>query len=171
MNFKGKRELQITLYIMVFTVSSFIGWLYETVLTSVRWGYFAERGFLQSPVCPIYGFGALVLLLMLQRFRSSVVIFLAGTMVTTVVELAASYVLEYFLHMQLWTYKHWLLNFQGRISFWSSVLFGVLSVILIKLIYPLVKWWMEKLDKRSRIFLSVLIVGMLGVDTILCLTE
>ena len=126
---------------------------------------------MQSPVCPIYGFGALVLLLMLQRFRSSVVIFLAGTMVTTVVELAASYVLEYFLHMQLWTYKHWLLNFQGRISFWSSVLFGVLSVILIKLIYPLVKWWMEKLDKRSRIFLSVLIVGMLGVDTILCLTE
>ena len=171
MIFMGKRELQITTYIMVFTVSSFIGWLYETMLTSVRWGYFAERGFLQLPLCPIYGFGALVLLLMLQRFRNSVSIFLAGTMITTVVELAASYVLEYFLHMQLWTYKHWSLNFKGRISFWSSVLFGVLSVLLIKLIYPLVKWWMEKLDKRSRIFLSVLIVGMLGVDTILCLTE
>ncbi len=58
MKFKDSREFQVNLYIMVFTVSSFLGWLYETVLTSVRWETFAERGFLQLPICPIYGVGA-----------------------------------------------------------------------------------------------------------------
>ena len=168
MKFKGLQEFRINMYIMVFTVSSFIGWLYETILTSVRWGYFADRGFLNQPLCPIYGFGALLLLLLLQRLKNSVVIFFAGTIVTTVVELGASYLLEYFFHMQLWTYKHWPLQFEGRISFWSSVLFGVLSVVLIKFIYPLVKWWMEKTDRRCRCFLSLLIVGMIGVDALLC---
>ena len=167
----GKRENQVTTYIMVFTVSSFIGWLYETIITSIRWGTFAERGFLNSPICPIYGFGALLLLCLLRRFHSSVVIFLASTVVTTVVELVASYLLEIFLHKQLWTYKHWPLHFQGRISFFSSVLFGAFGVLLMKLVYPLVKVWVSKLEKRSGFFLSLWIVTLLGCDFWLCLMK
>lgn len=169
MKFKATAEFQINLYVMVFTVSAFCGWLYETVFTSVRWGYFAERGFLQLPLCPIYGFGAVVLLLLFGRLKNSAVIFLASTIVTTVIELGASYLLEYVFHMQLWTYRHWSLNFQGRISFWSSVLFGVLAVLLIKLIYPLTRYWLQLADKRSRVFLSILIVGAISLDTIICL--
>lgn len=169
MKVKGEIEFRCTLYIMIFTVSSIIGWLYETILTSVRWGYFAERGFLQLPLCPIYGFGAIVLLLMFHHLKNSAVIFVVSTLVTTVIELVASYLLEYFLHMQLWTYKHWPLHFQGRISLWSSILFGALAVILIKVIYPLVKHGMEGLNRRCRIFLSIWIVGTILLDTILCL--
>ncbi|MBQ6696242.1 MAG: putative ABC transporter permease [Lachnospiraceae bacterium] len=169
MKFQASREFRLNLYIMVFTVSSFLGWLYETVLTSVRWETFAERGFLQLPICPIYGFGAVILLFLFHRLKSSILLFLASTLVTTGIELAASYLLEYGWHIQLWTYRHWPLNFQGRISFWSSVLFGVLSVLLIKLIYPLVSWWMKKLDGRSRVFMSVLMVGSILMDTMLCI--
>ncbi len=171
MESRGKVEFQINLYIMVFTVSAHIGWLYETILTSVRWGNFAERGFLQLPLCPIYGFGAVILLLLFGRLKSSIVIFLVSTVVTTMIELAASYLLEYFLHRQLWTYKHWPLHFQGRISFWSSVLFGVLAVLLIKIIYPLTRYALNNLTKRSRVFLSLLIVSSVLFDTYICLSE
>ncbi len=171
MKFRETAEFQINLYIMVFTVSAFCGWLYETILTSVRWGTFAERGFLQLPLCPIYGFGAVVLLGLFGRLKNSIVIFLVSTVVTTVIELAASYLLDIFLNRQLWTYKHWPLHFQGRISFWSSIIFGILAVLLIKLIYPLTKLILNNLTKRSRVFFSLLIVGSVLLDTYLCLKK
>lgn len=171
MKFRETAEFQINLYIMVFTVNAFGGWLYETILTSVFLGTFAERGFLQLPLCPIYGFGAVILLLLFGRFKNSIVIFMASTIVTTVIELAASYLLEYYLHMQLWTYRHWPLNFQGRISLWSSVLFGVLAVLLLKIIYPLIRYALNNLTKRSRVFLSFLIVSSVILDTYICLSE
>lgn len=165
---EGEKEFQITLYMMVFTVSSCVGWLYETILTSVRRGTFAERGFLQLPLCPIYGFGAIVLLAMFGRMKRAWLIFVVSTVVTTLIELAASYLLEYVFHMQLWTYKHWPLQFQGRISFWSSVLFGTLSVLLIKVITPALKRTMRELSGRSRWFLSLLVAGAILLDTCLC---
>lgn len=163
------KEFQISKYIFVFYVSSLIGWLYETIYTSIQWEEFAERGFLQLPLCPIYGFGAIVLLGLFGRIKSVLAIFVTGTIVTTLIELVASYVLEYVFHMELWTYRHWPYNFQGRIALGSSILFGVFTVLLIKGIEPIVCCFLKNMNSRSRVFMSILIVVSIILDTMLCL--
>lgn len=165
------KEFQINRYILVFCISAHMGWLYETIYTSVQWGEFAERGFLQLPLCPIYGFGAVILLGLFGRIKHVLPIFLAGMIVTTFIELITSYILEYIFHMELWTYRHWPHNFQGRIALGSSILFGVFTVLLIKLIDPIGRYFLKDLNKRSRVFMSVLMVGSILLDTCLCINS
>ena len=110
-----------------------------------------------------------MLLGLFGRIKNVLTIFVTGTLVTTLIELGASYILEYFFQMELWTYRHWSYNFQGRIALGSSILFGVLTVLLIKAIDPIVCHFLKNMDGRSRVFMSILIVGSIVLDTLLCL--
>ncbi len=142
---------QLSRGVFFITLCGLIGWCYETILTSILWerfcGFFA-RGFLHVPVCPIYGFFALMLLAIFQipflrRLRSwkyAAAVFLIGTTVSTVLELISSYLLEWILGVSLWSYADWWLNFEGRISLFSSLLFGGLSLVLFLGVVPLFRW-------------------------------
>ncbi len=164
----SRKEFHITLCFMIFIISAFIGWTYETLITSIDWGYFADRGFLNLPLCPIYGFGAIFLLWAFHRLKNPIGIFMASTISTTLIELAASYALEYFFHMTLWTYKYWPLHFQGRISLWSSVLFGLFGVFLIKCVYPFTRKIVLHIPVILRIGICVILLLLLLIDTYLC---
>lgn len=161
----------LTNIIPIFIISSFIGWLYETIITSIQCGQFADRGFLHLPLCPIYGFGALVILLLFSRIKNGFAVFCAGTLVTTIVELIASYLLEHFLHIRLWSYAGWPLQFEERVSLLSSLLFGILSVLLVKIIYPATRKYMQKLSAKKQIVLCVSSIGIIMIDTILSLNK
>ncbi len=161
-------EFHITLCFMIFIISAFIGWTYETIITSIEWQEFADRGFLHLPLCPIYGFGAILLLCLFHRLKNSFAIFLASTSVTTLIELIASYLLEYFLHIKLWTYSGWPLNFQERISLGSSLLFGLFGVFLLKIVHPLTRKFMLKRNATFRIVISLILLGIILFDTFLC---
>lgn len=132
-----------------FTAYSFIGWLYETILTSAVWGRFAERGWLHLPICPIYGFCAMALLLIFRRMKNPALIFAVGTAVTTAAELAASYILERFTGERLWDYDSWAFNFQGRIALGSSLIFGVLCLLLAKVLHPAAEYFSNKVSGRA----------------------
>lgn len=160
-----------TYIIPVFIISSFIGWLYETIITSIQCNHFADRGFLHLPLCPIYGIGALVILLLFSRIKNSFTVFCAGTLVTTIVELIASYLLEYTLHIRLWSYAGWPLQFEERISLLSSLLFGLLSILLVKIIYPATQKHMQKISVKKQIILCITAIGIIVIDTVLSLEQ
>ena len=164
----NRKEFHITLCFMIFIISAFIGWTYETLITSIDWGYFADRGFLNLPLCPIYGFGAVFLLWAFHRLKNPIIIFLTSTISTTLIELFASYCLEYFFHMTLWTYKYWPLHFQGRISLWSSVLFGLFGVFLLKCVYPFTRKIALHIPAILRIGICIILLLLLLIDTYLC---
>lgn len=166
-NFKNTYRILIP----VFVISSFIGWLYETVITSIQMGQFADRGFLHLPLCPIYGFGALIILLLFGRMKNTVAIFCAGTLATTLIELIASYLLERFLHIRLWSYAGWPLQYEERVSLLSSAIFGILGVILVKLVYPFTQKWIQKLSARKQVILCIAVVGAIVIDTILSINK
>ena len=90
------KSKMISALVIEFVFYGFIGWLYETILTSAVWGRFAERGWLHLPICPIYGFCAMALLLIFRKEKSVPKIFVLGTLFTTAAELAASYLLDFF---------------------------------------------------------------------------
>ena len=161
-------EFHITLVFLIFVVSAFIGWSYETLITSIDWGYFADRGYLNLPICPIYGFGAVFLLWAFHRMKNPFGIFWASLISTTIIELLASYMIEYLFHMTLWTYKYWPLHFQGRISLWSSVLFGLFGVLLLKCVYPMTRKMTAQLPKVLRWGICLVLFVIILTDTYLC---
>ncbi len=128
-----RRLLQLT---ADFIISSFIGWLYEVILTWAATGHYVPRGYLGIPLCPIYGVCSLLMLAVLGRIKSIPVIFISSAALVTLFELICSYIIEAVLHIRLWDYNGWILNLDGRISLLSSLIFGAMGILLFKGIHP-----------------------------------
>lgn len=151
--------------ILEFTVYSFIGWSYETVLTSAVQGSFADRGLLRLPVCPIYGFSALLVLMLLKGIKNPAAIFFVGGAALTLTELAASYLLEA-VGLSLWDYNGWAFNFQGRIALVSSLIFAALCLLLVKLLHPLLGRLFARLSFGTLTAVSALLLAAMLLDLI-----
>lgn len=146
-----------------------LGWCYEVFLEVVvyRWG-FSNRGFLWGPYLPVYGVGALLILGCLGRLKNRplrvgrvnlmpAVVFLAVVVLTTVVELTASYLLEWTTGGWLWDYTRYTIQWQGRICLSASLRFGVGGMIILYLLQPLLEKGMDRLgERRRRIVFAVL---------------
>ncbi len=125
-------------WLIGFTFYSFLGWLCESIYCSIPAKRFINRGFLNGPFCPVYGFGALLVLFILQPFSDNMVlIFLFGMLITSLLEYITSYLLEKLFHTSWWDYSNKRFNIRGRVCLKNSLLFGALCVLLVLLIHPL----------------------------------
>ena len=119
-----------------FITASFIGWLYEIITVYIMYNTYYDRGVLHLPLCPIYGFGMLMLYTVLRKVKNGLLYFSGSVIITTLLELCVSYIAEYKFGGILWSYEDWPLNFQNRISVISSCIFGLLAVGFVKIIKP-----------------------------------
>ena len=125
--------------ILKFTIYSFLGWLCETVYCSVGQRRFVYRGFLNGPVCPIYGFGALLVLFFLMDVKDNLLaLFTAGMVVTSTLEYLTSFLMEKLFHAKWWDYSNRPFNLHGRVCLLNSVLFGLMAVLLAHFVDPAV---------------------------------
>jgi len=123
--------------VLYFTAYSFIGWFIETVYCSIPARKFVYRGFLMGPVCPIYGFGALLVLLILSPFSyQPLLVFFLGLIITSALEYLASVLLEKLFKKFWWDYSTKKFNINGRVCLQTSLTWGALSVVLIYVIHP-----------------------------------
>ncbi len=137
-------------FVVEFTACGICGWIYETILTSYLWGRFAERGFLHIPVLPIYGVFSFLLIPVFKKHNKVHEVFLGSIIITTVLELISAYVIEAVIHEKLWSYSSWDFNFfGGRISLYSSLIFGFLSLFLIKIVHPGVQKFSRSVSKKT----------------------
>ena len=137
-----KKTVSVCSYVLEFTVCAFCGWIYEVLLEFAVYHRYSDRGVLHLPVCPIYGFGGLALLMLFRRRNGWQFVFIISTVMTTVLEFGASYLLEHFGY-RLWDYSDWPFDFEGRVSLLSSLIFGMLAVGLIKGVHPLMGHFRE----------------------------
>lgn len=154
----------ITKYLLFFGLASFIGWVYEIICVWVLFRTYYDRGILHIPICPIYGFGILILIFLFRKIKNPFGLFAGSALVTTGVELLSSYVLEYRFNMILWTYEGWPLSFQNRISAVSSCLFGLMAVMFIKLIKPP----FDRLFSSKYRWIAVLAVWIIVLLSVIC---
>lgn len=125
---------------------SFLGWCGEMVYCSLEQGKLCEkRGFLNGPLCPIYGHGALLVLTALGGSTNPLVTFAAGAVLTSAVEYVTSYLMEKLFHMRWWDYSQFRFHLNGRICLLNSALFGLASVFLCHAANPLVTAWLTGL--------------------------
>jgi len=167
---ENKLRHELRMYFFLFMLYSFIGWIYETVLFSVREGKFINRGFNFGPYIPIYGFGAVVIMLAITFIVGDsckikginvrpVAVFFVILILATTAELVGSYLIEKYLGVVLWDYHDEWLNFQGRIAPKPSLIFGFGGLAIFYIIQPLAKSLIEKLSiKGQRIFAIILLI-------------
>lgn len=128
---------QFWILFLLFTAYSFIGWLSESIFCSVPEHRFINRGFLNGPFCPIYGFGALLVVSVLSPFRHNILLlFFIAVVLTSTLEYITAVTLETFFHTKYWDYSKHKFNFQGRICLDNSLIFGLLSVIAVVFLQP-----------------------------------
>jgi len=157
---KQKRWL-IEKYVSYFFVYSFIGWVIEVILFLFQTKEFINRGFLNLPLLPIYGFGAvLISLIYKDDDHHWFMIALVGGIVASGIELITSYLLEYVFKISLWDYSAMKYNFQGRISLLSSVLFMLGSVLIIKIINPVVERKLRRMKYNIKLEILLIILSI-----------
>lgn len=162
-----KKASRIAFVGFEFLCWSFIGWLYEITLTLIAYGRYEDRGMLHLPFCPIYGFCGLIVLLTLGRIENKALFFAASTVMITVIEYAVSYILDKCFNLWLWDYFGWKFNLNGRVALGSSLIFGALSLLMIKVLHPCADKIYAKLPEWAAFAVGILSVGLLLGDFLL----
>ena len=127
---------QYSLFFLLLMLYSFLGWCGEMVYCSLGQRRLCEkRGFLNGPICPIYGHGALLVLLT-GGYQTPLETFLIGAIQTSAVEYLTSYLMEKLFHMRWWDYSRKRFNLNGRICLLNSTLFGLACVLLCHVVQP-----------------------------------
>ena len=131
-----------------FLIYSFLGWCTEVAYAAVCEGRVVNRGFLNGPVCPIYGFGILAVFgtinTGLSRFGTGssytnlLLIFLCGMALTTMIELFGGWALDRLFHASWWDYSDKPFNFHGYICLQFSLLWGIGIVLIVEVLHPLI---------------------------------
>lgn len=154
-------------WFLYFAIYSVLGWVCETVYCSVIQRKFVNRGFLNGPVCPIYGVGAVLVIFLLQPAAGNIVLlFVSGLVVTTVLEYLTSVLLEKLFHMKWWDYSHFKLQINGRVCLLNSMMFGALSVFVMLVLHPRVKNLVGLIPVVLVPWVSLVIAAVFISDTI-----
>ncbi len=128
-----------------------------------------KRGFLNGPVCPIYGHGALVVLLCLHGgCKNPLLTFLLGAVLTSLVEYITSFAMEKLFHMRWWDYSQYKFHLNGRICLLNSTLFGLASVFLCHFANPPISAWLAGLlASGAAVPLSLILLAVYLTDIVL----
>ncbi|MBM6828547.1 putative ABC transporter permease [Anaerotignum lactatifermentans] len=167
-----KRLKTLYLYFWLYAV---LGWIYEVFLETVvyQWG-FSNRGFLFGPYCPVYGFGAVLILLVLGPLRKKrilvgkinitpLLVFIGIVVLTTTVELLTSYLMEWTTGGWLWDYRSYPFHFQGRIALNPSIRFGIGGMVILYGLQPLLEKMRNKMgEQRWNTASTVLFIVMMA---------
>lgn len=145
------RRYSIWSLLALFFIASIIGWSFEVIMHIIEHGEFVKRGVLQGPWLPIYGYGCLLILTILHKFRKKplqefiLIIVLCG-----LVEYFTAVYLEYvFDGTKWWDYSGYFLNIQGRVCAEGLLVFGIGGIILVYILAPLIDNVLQKINPKK----------------------
>ena len=159
-------ELPFWSAFLIFILFSFIGWISEVIYVGVTSAHkFVNRGFLHGPLCPVYGFGGVVILMLPPSLYATwIPLFFASMILCTIVEYFVSWLMEKLFHTRWWDYSHYKIQLNGRICLLNSILFGFLGVVVIHFVYPLMIDLLNSLGQKVINVSGVIILAVLSVD-------
>lgn len=152
----------------LFLIYAFLGWCAEVAFAALTRGIFVNRGMANGPICPIYGFGMLAVLLCLEPFRKNFfLLFLGSVLVTSALELVTGWALERFFHDKWWDYTNEPFNLKGYICLRFSLMWGLACLLVVNVIHPSIFFLVQKLATRpGHIALAVLLAAFLADEII-----
>lgn len=153
----------VSQWLLFFYVYGLCGWVWESCITSICQKGWVNRGVLHGPLLPIYGFGAILILMSTLSVRGCWWgIALLGALSATMLEYGTNTVIERILKVKYWNYKNkW--NLHGRICASSTVVWGVFSVLLVQTMHP---WMDEQLRQLPAFIVIPLVVVVTGIAVV-----
>ena len=141
-----------------FIIYSFLGFIIETIFGMITKGVIESRqSCLYGPFCCIYGLGAAVMIPGLQKFKKkNWTLFLAGAIEGSIVEYVISWLGEIVFHIKWWDYSNMPFDINGRICLLFTIFWGILALVLMRLINPYIEKFIDKIPKK---LFSVLTIG------------
>ncbi len=138
MNMMPIYQLPYKAAFLIFIMFSMVGWISEVLYVGIFHEHkFVNRGFLYGPLCPVYGFGGVVILLLPPSlYQTWIPLFFASMILCTIVEYFVSWFMEKLFHARWWDYSHYKFNIKGRVCLLNSLLFGFLGLGVIHYVYP-----------------------------------
>lgn len=162
------RDYSFSQLVLFFGIYSVLGWAMETCIVSVSQKKFAQRGMLYGPLCPIYGFGALFILLFCRPVDfSAVLVFFVGMSVTTALEYLTGWALEFLFHTRWWDYSCRRFQLHGYICLRCSLFWGALSVALTFLLHRGTESLVLRLPEAAQDLAAYLFLGLLLADVVM----
>lgn len=160
--------MNITNYFLLFIIYSFLGWLMEVILKSIENKKFINRGFLIGPICPIYGYGCLFIIILLKRFTSNIfILFLSSILVCSILEYITSLVMEKLFKARWWDYSKRKFNLNGRICLNTMIPFGILGIIMMYIINPFLEAKLLLINENIKIILAIVLLIIYIIDNII----
>lgn len=153
--------------IFYFIIYSFLGWCLESAYKTIILKKLVNSGFLYGPFCPMYGIGALLMILIGKNSNNIIVIFLLAFVLFSVWEYIVAIILEKLFKTKYWDYSDLKFNIKGRVCLKNSIYWGILGVLLMFVIQPGIEYMTNLIPANTlRIINIVLCIGILLDTTI-----
>ena len=177
---KEKRLLLLQNALIYFFICSFIGWILEVIYAYIVLNKFVNRGFLFGPICPIYGYGALIMIITAETIKKKkihaiLLKFILITVLFSALEYIASFLLEILFGLRWWDYTTEFMNLNGRICLMFSLTFGILGILFIQCIYEPTKKLIQKIRRKvpDKIIWTVsgMFLVLMNIDMVLSIIK
>ncbi len=157
-------------FVLLFFIYSFLGWCVEVAFVAVTSGKIENRGFLNGPVCPIYGCGMLGVLVALTPVKSNVcLLFLGGMIICSAVELFGGWILDKIFHMRWWDYSKNKFNIGGYICLAFSIMWGIAVVFAVRFVHTPIMAIVKKIPKTAQLIIITVFVVIFIIDMVVTL--
>jgi len=161
----AERNYKLIHLLLMFFIFSTVGWIWEVMLGYMTRGMLVNRGVLHGPLLPIYGRGAILILVLLKKFRKYPVVEFAGIILLSG---CMEYFISWYLEMlyngkRWWDYSDYWLNLNGRICAEGLLIFGLGGMFAVYIAAPFLDNKMQKMKpQRLMILAAVLLVIYVG---------
>lgn len=153
--------------VYIFMIYAFIGWCAEVSYAALDIGVFVNRGFLNGPLCPIYGVGVLIVIEVLFPLKDNlIVLFIGSVVLTTVLEYIVGFLLEKVFHNKWWDYSEYPFNINGYVCLKFSVLWGLSCSFIVLVLHPIIFAFIHIIPKTFGIVLLVFVLLAFIVDCV-----
>ena len=158
----------LNIYILLFFIYSFVGWILEEIYAFYIHKKFINRGFLMGPLCPLYGVGCLALTFVLHRFSNNILLlFILSMLICSVIEYLISYLLEKLFSLRWWDYSNMKFNINGRICLETLIPFGIIGVLVVKYISPFLINTVNSINFNVLVIINIIILSILITDILI----
>ena len=152
-------------WLLFFLIYCFFGWCIESTFVSCRKHQLVNRGFLNGPVIPIYGSGAIAILFATLPVRAHpVAVFFLGMLSATVLEYFTGAAMEAIFKVRYWDYSDKRFNLNGHICLNTSLAWGALSVVLVEWLHRPIERLVLSLSESASQVLAFVLSGLFLID-------
>lgn len=155
-------------YFLLFIIYALFGWILEVINFVIRKHKFINRGFLIGPYCPIYGWSAIIMYFLLEKYLDDpLVLFVMGALIASIIEYITSYTMEKLFNARWWDYSEKSFNINGRICLENAILFGLLALVFMYYVNPFIMKFINSIPRSTLLIISFIIFVLFIIDNTL----